>query len=80
MANHFSAMKRVRQTERRTARNRANRSRLRGELIVSKDLPISIGNPADRSGSYNAAAKSTEPVRGHQFRSERAYRQGLEKA
>ncbi|HEY6768899.1 MAG TPA: 30S ribosomal protein S20 [Candidatus Sulfotelmatobacter sp.] len=32
MANHFSALKRARQTERRTARNRANASRLRGAL------------------------------------------------
>lgn len=32
MANHFSALKRARQTESRTARNRANRSRLRSSL------------------------------------------------
>ncbi|MBA3914987.1 MAG: 30S ribosomal protein S20 [Acidobacteriales bacterium] len=32
MANHFSALKRARQTETRTTRNRANRSRLRGTL------------------------------------------------
>ena len=32
MANHFSALKRARQTERRTVRNRANTSRLRGAL------------------------------------------------
>jgi len=32
MANHLSALKRARQTERRTARNRANTSRLRGAL------------------------------------------------
>lgn len=32
MANHFSALKRARQTEKRTARNRANTSRLRGSL------------------------------------------------
>jgi small subunit ribosomal protein S20 len=32
MANHFSALKRARQTERRTARNRANASRLRTVL------------------------------------------------
>jgi small subunit ribosomal protein S20 len=32
MANHFSALKRARQTERRTVRNRANTSRLRGQL------------------------------------------------
>lgn len=32
MANHFSALKRARQSERRTARNRANTSRLRSAL------------------------------------------------
>jgi small subunit ribosomal protein S20 len=32
MANHFSALKRARQTVRRTARNRANTSRLRTQL------------------------------------------------
>ena len=32
MANHFSAIKRARQTEKRTARNRSNTSQLRGAL------------------------------------------------
>lgn len=32
MANHFSALKRARQTERRTARNRANTSQFRTAL------------------------------------------------
>ena len=32
MANHFSALKRTRQTEKRTAANRANKSRLRTAL------------------------------------------------
>jgi small subunit ribosomal protein S20 len=32
MANHFSALKRTRQTETRTTRNRSNSSRLRSEL------------------------------------------------
>ena len=32
MANHFSALKRARQTEKRTDRNRANASRLRTAL------------------------------------------------
>jgi small subunit ribosomal protein S20 len=32
MANHFSALKRARQTEKRTDRNRANASRLRTNL------------------------------------------------
>jgi len=32
MANHFSALKRARQTERRSAHNRTNTSRLRTQL------------------------------------------------
>ena len=32
MADHFSALKRARQTEKKTVRNRANKSRLRGAL------------------------------------------------
>jgi small subunit ribosomal protein S20 len=32
MANHFSALKRARQTEKRTARNRVSASRLRSAL------------------------------------------------
>jgi small subunit ribosomal protein S20 len=32
MANHFSAFKRARQTERRTVRNRINKSRIRTAL------------------------------------------------
>ena len=40
MANHFSALKRARQTEKRTARNRANTSRLRTAL---RQLRESLG-------------------------------------
>jgi small subunit ribosomal protein S20 len=39
MANHFSALKRARQTVKRTDRNRANRSRLRTAL---RDLRESL--------------------------------------
>ena len=45
MANHFSALKRARQTEKRSARNRANTSRLRTalrqlrEALEKKDKP-----------------------------------------
>jgi small subunit ribosomal protein S20 len=39
MANHFSALKRARQTEKRTARNRANASHLRTAL---RDLRESL--------------------------------------
>jgi small subunit ribosomal protein S20 len=39
MANHFSALKRARQTEKRTARNRSNTSQLRVSL---RDLRESL--------------------------------------
>ncbi|MCC7499288.1 MAG: 30S ribosomal protein S20 [Bryobacterales bacterium] len=38
MANHFSALKRVRQTERRTVVNRARRSRLRHQIRAMRRL------------------------------------------
>ena len=37
MANHFSALKRARQTEKRSVRNRANTSRLRGALRLLRE-------------------------------------------
>ena len=37
MANHFSALKRARQTEKRTNVNRANASRLRGALRAFRE-------------------------------------------
>ncbi len=43
MANHFSAVKRARQTEKRTARNRNNRSQLRSVLRKMRET-ISGGN------------------------------------
>ncbi len=50
MANHFSALKRARQTEKRTARNRANTSRLRGQL---RQLRESLAK-GDKSGAEQA--------------------------
>ena len=47
MANHFSALKRARQTERRTTRNRSNTSRLRSAL---RDMRSALA-----SGDKNAA-------------------------
>jgi small subunit ribosomal protein S20 len=38
MANHFSALKRARQTEKRTATNRANTSRLRTALRGLREI------------------------------------------
>ena len=37
MANHFSALKRARQTEKRTARNRANTSQMRSALRIMRE-------------------------------------------
>ncbi len=50
MANHFSALKRARQTAKRTGRNRANTSRLRTTL---RDL---------REGLAKGEKKSAEEV------------------
>ena len=43
MANHFSALKRARQTEQRTTRNRASRSRLRTALRQFREA-LAAGN------------------------------------
>ncbi len=40
MANHVSALKRVRQTETRTATNRANRSRVRTSLRAMREALV----------------------------------------
>ena len=50
MANHFSALKRARQTEKRTARNCSNTSRLRSQL---RQLRESLAK-GDRSGAEQA--------------------------
>ena len=42
MANHFSAVKRARQTEKRTARNRNNRSQLRSVLRKMRESIASV--------------------------------------
>jgi small subunit ribosomal protein S20 len=44
MANHFSALKRVRQTRRRTARNRINKGVLRAGLREIREV-LTAGNP-----------------------------------
>jgi len=46
MANHFSALKRARQTEKRTARNRANTSRLRTALRQLREALAKGDKPA----------------------------------
>jgi small subunit ribosomal protein S20 len=51
MANHFSALKRARQTERRTARNRANTSSLRTALRDFREL-LTKGNKEEATKAF----------------------------
>jgi len=53
MANHFSALKRARQTESKTTRNRANKSRLRGALRSLRQA-IAKGDKAAATSAYRA--------------------------
>lgn len=46
MANHFSALKRARQTERRTVRNRSNNSRVRTALRELREALAKGDKPA----------------------------------
>jgi small subunit ribosomal protein S20 len=52
MANHFSALKRARQTETRTTRNRANKSRLRTSLRQLREA-IASGDSKAIQGSVS---------------------------
>ena len=59
MANHFSALKRARQTEKRTTRNRANNSALRTAL---RDLRESLtkGDKAAADQTYRQTVSSLD--------------------
>ena len=59
MANHFSALKRARQTERRTAVNRANTSRLRGTLRELRET-IAKGDKPAAELSYRATVSALD--------------------
>ena len=54
MANHFSALKRARQTEKRTAINRANKSRLRLALRHFREA-VAAGNKDAAEQQYRQA-------------------------
>jgi small subunit ribosomal protein S20 len=54
MANHFSALKRARQTEKRTAVNRLNKSRVRTELRKLRTA-ISAGNREQADAALKGA-------------------------
>ena len=55
MANHFSALKRARQTEKKTAQNRANKSRLRTALRSLRES-IAGGDKESAQKAYNSTA------------------------
>jgi small subunit ribosomal protein S20 len=59
MANHFSALKRARQTTKRTAQNRANTSRLRTALRQLRQA-FQAGDPAQAKGQFADAVSNID--------------------
>ncbi len=59
MANHLSALKRARQTERRTTRNRANTSSLRTQLRELRET-IAKGDKAAAEQSYQETVSALD--------------------
>jgi small subunit ribosomal protein S20 len=59
MANHLSALKRARQTERRTTRNRANTSSLRTQLRELREI-IAKGDKATAEQTYRRTVSALD--------------------
>ena len=59
MANHFSALKRTRQTEKRTANNRANRSRVRSVIRKFREA-LASGNKDNAQTAYREVASAID--------------------
>ena len=59
MANHVSALKRVRQTKRKTAVNRANKSRIRGSLRLLREA-IQKGDAQAASEQFRATVSALD--------------------
>jgi small subunit ribosomal protein S20 len=59
MANHFSALKRARQTEKRTARNRANTSQLRTALRMMRES-LTKGEKAAAGETYRKTVSALD--------------------
>ena len=59
MANHFSAMKRARQTEKRTVRNRANSSQLRTALRSLRES-LEKGDKAAAGQTYRETVSALD--------------------
>ena len=55
MANHYSALKRARQTDKKTAQNRANKSRLRTALRSLREA-IAKGDKEAAQKAYQSTA------------------------
>jgi small subunit ribosomal protein S20 len=59
MANHFSALKRARQTEKRTAVNRANNSQLRTSLRTMREA-IAKGDKTAAQKTYRETVSALD--------------------
>ena len=59
MANHVSALKRARQTERRTEVNRANRSRVRSSLRAMREALVK-GDATTAQTQYRATVSQLD--------------------
>jgi small subunit ribosomal protein S20 len=59
MANHFSALKRARQTEKRTTRNRANTSTLRTALRILRES-LAKGDKAAAEQTYRQTVSALD--------------------
>jgi small subunit ribosomal protein S20 len=59
MANHFSALKRARQTEKRTARNRANTSQMRSALRLMRES-LEKGDKAGAQQTYRQTVSALD--------------------
>ena len=59
MANHVSSLKRARQTERKTAVNRANKSRVRGSLRLLREA-LQKGDATAAGEQYRATVSALD--------------------
>jgi len=59
MANHVSSLKRARQTERKTAVNRANKSRVRGSLRLLREA-IAKGDAAQVNEQFKQTVSALD--------------------
>ena len=59
MANHFSALKRARQTARRTATNRNNKSRLRTAIRRLREA-LAAGNAENAQSVYRSTVSALD--------------------